>query len=810
MVSENEPTIDRPGFSTSLVLHLTLNPLIMSALAATERVCRLLHNPHRILVRPHERITAAMSISRTLALVCISLVLPAVAKAQGAAKPAAAQPAQPWMNPTLDPDTRADLMVHEMTLDEKIQLVHGIGWGVLRAGAYVPPQDNGGAGFVPGIPRLHLPDINLADSAYGVRMAAYQGRYATALPSVLGMAASWDPDAAFLYGSVIGRELRDMGFNMSIGGGVDLAREPRNGRNFEYAGEDPILAGTMVGHLAMGVQSNHVMGDIKHYVLNDQETGRNTLNAELSPRAMRETDLLAFQIAISLAQPAGVMCSYNRVNGDYACENDYTLNKVLKHDWGFKGFVLSDWEGTHSTVKAALAGLDMDQPGDDKFFSEPLKQAVHSGQVPPSRLDDMVHRIVRSMFAAGVVDQPVMPRRVVDPFRGRDDAEKIEEESAVLLQNTGNILPLSAETTRSIAIIGGHADVGVLSGGGSAQVDSPGGNAIDPSMGASVWGKQVYFPSSPLRYIREQAPGAQITYDPGADPVSAARAAASAQVAIVFVTQWMSEGQDAATLSPPNNQDALVAAVAAANPNTIVVLETGGPVAMPWAHQAKAIVEAWYPGIGGGQAIANLLFGRINPSGKLPITFPASDADLPRPHIDGLTGRATNNGADGGSALSRPRNFTVDYNIEGMAVGYRWFQEKDHKPLFPFGFGLSYTHFTYSNLSIEPDASRSAGESITFTLRNAGKESGDEIAQVYVTLPTSAGEPFRKLIGWRRVTLAAGESKSVRISIDPLYLSTYSTSTDSWSLPSGQYLVEVGGSSADLPLHQAFAHVSHQ
>ena len=270
----------------------------------------------------------------------------------------------PWMNTSLDADTRADMMVKQMTLDEKIQLVHGIGWGPLRAGAYVPPADNGGAGFVPGIPRLGLPDINLADSAVGIRMAARDSRYATLLPSVIGMASSWDPKMGFLYGSVIGRELRDQGYNMTIGGGVDLIREPRNGRNFEYASEDPVLAGTMVGELAMGVQSNDVMGDIKHYVLNDQETGRNTLNAVLNKRAMQETDLLGFQIAIGMAKPAGVMCSYNHVNGDYACENQYTLTDVLKKEWGFKGFVLSDWEGTHSTVKAALAGLDMEQPGD--------------------------------------------------------------------------------------------------------------------------------------------------------------------------------------------------------------------------------------------------------------------------------------------------------------------------------------------------------------------------------------------------------------------------------------------------------------
>ena len=738
-------------------------------------------------------------------IVCIALVI-CYAHAAGAQEPgsAASRSAaqQPWMNRSLDADTRADLMIHEMTLDEKIQLVHGVGWGVLRAGAPVPLADNGGAGFVPGIARLHLPDINLADSAVGVRMAALEGRYATLLPSVLGMSASWDPEAAFLYGSVIGRELRAQGYNMSIGGGMDLIREPRNGRNFEYSSEDPILGGTMVGELARGVQSNHIMGDIKHYVLNDQETGRNILNAVLDRRALRETDLLAFQIAITAAQPAGVMCSYNHVNGDFACENDYTLNQVLKHDWGFKGFVLSDWGGTHSTVKAALAGLDMDQPGDDNYFSDPLKQAVQDGKVPPSRLDEMVHRIVRSMFASGVIDEPPV-RSVVDPFRGRDDARKIEEESAVLLQNNGGILPLDAAKIRSIAIIGGHADVGVLSGGGSAQVDAPGGNAIDPMPGPSAWGKPVYFPSSPLKYIREQAgQGTRIVYDAGTDPVQAAKAAAGAQVAVVFVTQWMSEGRDAATLSLPDSQDALVAAVVAANPNTIVVLETGGPVTMPWAKNVKAILESWYPGIGGGQAIAAILFDRVNPSGKLPVTFAAADNDLPHPTIAGLNEQMMNVRREAGTTPHsgprvQPKPFDVDYNVEGMAVGYRWFQEKNKQPLFPFGFGLSYTRFAYSNLKVDSDA-----KSVSFDLSNTGAQAGDEIAEVYVTLPDSAGEPFRKLAAWKRVSLAAGAAQTVEVPIDPLYLSIYSTAGDDWRRPAGDFLIEVGGSSADLPLRQ--------
>jgi len=716
------------------------------------------------------------------------LLFPALCAAQ--TKPTQ-HPDWPWMNQALGPDARADLMIHEMTLDEKIQLVHGDGWGVLRAGDFVAPRHNGGAGYVPGIPRLGLPDINLADSAVGIRMAALESRYATLLPSVIAMACSWDPEAARLYGSVIGRELRDEGFNMSIGGGMDLIREPRNGRNFEYASEDPILSGVMVGQLASGVQDNHIMGDIKHYVLNDQETGRNTLNAELDRRSMQETDLLAFQIAIKMAKPAGVMCSYNRVNGDYACENEYTLNEVLKRDWGFQGFVLSDWEGTHSTAKAALAGLDMEQPG-THFFGPQLKQAVLDGQVPQARLDDMVHRIVRSMFATGAIDNPPV-RRVVDPFRGRDDAQHIAEESLVLLQNKGDILPLATANLKSVVLIGGHADTGVLSGGGSAQVDAPGGRP-----GGSAWGVPVYFPSSPLRYIREHAPSATVTYDPGTDPAAAAKAAAGAQVAIVFATQWMSEGQDAATLSLPDQQDTLVAAVAAANPNTIVVLETGGPVDMPWSSSVKGIVESWYPGIGGAQAIANVLFGKVNPSGKLSVTFAATDSDLPHPQVPGLTPKTVNNGADAGSLKAvQPHDFPVDYNVEGMMVGYRWFQAKNKQPLFPFGFGLSYTHYAYSGLTVDP-----AAKSVSFSVQNTGARDGDEIAEVYITLPSAAGEPFRKLAGWKRVAVTAGATQTVTVPLDPLYLSVFSTQQNAFHRLAGEYSIEVGGSSAELPLKQ--------
>ncbi len=704
---------------------------------------------------------------------------------------AAAAPPAPWMNQGLSPDQRADLVLAQMTQDEKLQMVHGIGWGVLRAGAPVPPGDNGGAGYVEGISRLGIPGINLADSAVGVRMAALHGRYATLLPSTLGAAASWDPEAAFLYGSVIGRELRAQGYNMSIGGGVDLTREPRNGRNFEYAGEDPLLAGRMTGNLAKGVASQQVMNDIKHYAFNDQETGRNILNVVEDKKSMRESDLLAFEIAIGISQPAGVMCSYNKVNGDWACENDYLLNQVLKKDFGFKGFVLSDWEGTHSTVKAALAGLDQEQPG-IVYFGDALKGAISDGQVPQSRLDDMVHRVLRSMFASGIVDHPPVPA-VLDPFRGRDDAQHIAEESIVLLKNADRILPL-APSVRSIALIGSHADVGVLSGGGSAQVDAPGGNAADPRHSGTQWGRPVYFPSSPMKSIQTHAPHAKLTYNDGTEPQAAAAAAKSADIAIVFVNQYMSEGRDAATLSLPDGQDALVDAVAAANPHTIVVLETGGPVSMPWQSSAKGILEAWYPGIGGAQALANLLFGDVNPSGKLPVTFAKSEADLPHPQIAGLApqSRGTVGTADGASAIRK--TFDVNYT-EGVRFGYKWFDSEKKEPLFPFGFGLSYTTFAYSALKTD-----AAGKSVTFTVKNTGTRAGDEIAQVYVELPSTAGENFKRLAGWQRIPLAAGESRSVTIALDPLTMSVFDTAKDGWTMPKGSFRVLVGPSSREAPL----------
>jgi|HubBroStandDraft_1064217.scaffolds.fasta_scaffold00556_2 beta-glucosidase len=703
------------------------------------------------------------------------------------------QPARPWMNASLTPDLRAEAVMKELTLDEKIQLVHGIGWGPLKTGSPIPPDNNGGAGEVLGIPRLGIPSLQQADSAVGVRMAAPQSRYATLLPSVLAAASSWDPEAAHLYGDVIGRELRAQGFNQSIGGGVNLARDPRNGRLFEYAGEDPLLAGVTVGHVIRGVQDNQIMGDIKHFAFNDQETGRAIVDARVSAKAARESDLLAFELGIRIGQPSSVMCSYNKVNGDWACENDWLLKHVLKGAWHFPGFVVSDWDGTHSTEKAAKAGLDMQMPGDE-YFGAALKQAVTSGRVPLQRLDDMVHRVLRSMFSAGVIDRPPSPRSVVDPFRGREDAQHIAEESIVLLKNDGT-LPLNAAALRSIAVIGAHADVGVLSGGGSAQVDAPGGNAISPAT-PTRWGEAVYFPSSPLRYIREHASGARVQFNAGTDAAAAVSLAKSADIAIVFADQYMSESGDAPSLSLPGGQDELISAVAAANPRTIVVLITGNPVTMPWIDRVAGVMEAWYPGIAGGQAIANLIFGSVVPSGKLPITFAKSDSDLPHERIFGVTpGNANGAPPRFWAADDQQRQSLVADYREGVRFGYKWFDSEGKQPLFPFGHGLSYTKFRYTNLSVEP-----ATKTATFTLENTGARSGTEIAQVYVELPKASGEHFRRLAGWQRVDVPAGQKKLVTVALEPLAMATFDVKKDAWAWATGRYKVLVGGSSRDLPL----------
>ena len=690
----------------------------------------------------------------------------------------------PWMDKTLSPDRRADLVVQEMTLDEKIALLHGNGMpGWPRVVPLANPcLGNGGAGFVLGVPRLGIPIIQISDAAYGVRSSGENGRYSTALPSNLASAASWDVEAACAYGALIGRELRAQGYNMSLGGGVNLTREPRNGRTFEYLGEDPVLAGTLVGNRVKCEQAQHVIGDMKHYAVNDQESGRNEVNVMISKRAMRESDLLAFQIGIGIANPGAVMCSYNAVNGDYACENRYLLTDVLKKDWNFQGFVVSDWGGAHSTEKASAAGLDHEEPMDD-FLGDKLKQAVEAGKVSKAELDDHVHRILRSEFASGIIDDPVK-KSVVDIEEGFAVSRHIAEQSIVLLKNDQGILPLDPAKLHSIAVIGPNANTSMISGGGSAQVDPPG-------HGATKWKEHVWFPSSPLKAIAKKAPGATVEFDSGADPSAAAALAKRSDVAIVFVYQWTSEDMDLPNLSLPDNQDAIIRQVAAANPRTVVVLETGSAVTMPWLNQARGVLEAWYAGSKGADAVANILFGEVNPSAKLPMTFPRSEADLPHPKL--VTPPPEEHGR--GKAGEAKPTFEVHYD-EGLKVGYKWYDAENKPVLFPFGFGLSYTTFRYSGLRV----STGSETTVSFTVKNTGGCAGDEIAEVYAALPAGAEEPPKRLVGWDKVHLNTGESKEVSVPVKTLYLSIYDEASDSWKLVPGTYTFMVGGSSQNLPL----------
>jgi len=723
-------------------------------------------------------------------------LLPVLFSIPGQAQNPRHKPADPdwkhaaWMNKSLSADERADLVAKELTLDEKIDLLHGEGmpgWGKQRPNYYL---GNGGAGFVLGFPDLGIPFIQMSDAAYGVRNSGDNGRYSTALPSNVGAAASWDPESACDYGALIGRELRAQGYNMTLGGGVNITREPRNGRTFEYQGEDPILAGTLVGNRIKCEQAQHVIGDIKHYAVNDQESGRNEVNSIIDRRSLQETDLLAFDIGIHVGDPQAVMCSYNAVNGDYACENKYLLTDVLRKQWHFKGFVLSDWGGTHSTIKASAAGLDNEEP-EDNFYGEDFKKAVLSGKISQAELDEHVHRILRAEFAAGLVDNPI-EKSVPDVLGGLDTAQRIEENSIVLLKNSGNLLPLPKSGLKSIAIIGDHADMGMISGGGSAQVDPPG-------RPGTKWQEHIWFPTSPLKNVIAKAPTTKVQFASSTDVAAAAALAKESDVAIVFVQQWTSEGMDLPNLSLPDNQDALIAAVAAANPKTIVVLETGTVVTMPWIDQVGAVAEAWYSGSRGAEAVANVLFGDVNPSGKLPMTFPKSEADLPH-----LTINQPPPGAEGASPVMKKEeahaSFSTTYS-EGLKVGYKWYDAEKKPVLFPFGFGLSYTTYSYSDLQV--NASGTSATTVTFKVTNTGKMDGTEIAEVYVAMPASAQEPPKRLVGFTRVKLAAGESKQVSIAVEPKFLSIWDVNANGWKLVPGSYTFLVGGSSQDLPLTKA-------
>lgn len=681
-----------------------------------------------------------------------------------------------------DARSRADVTGDRMTDDERIALTLGHLTSAMPGRPAPPPEARPGAGYIPGIPRLGIPALYETDASLGVTwIGGARGNGGTQLPSGTAQGSTWNPALIERGGRMIGAEARAKGYNVMLAGGINLMRDPRNGRTFEYLGEDPLHAGLLGGAAVRGIQSNHMISTLKHFAINPQETGRAFMNTVIAEDGLRESDLLAFEIAIEEGDPGAVMCAYNATNGVQSCGNRFLLTDVLREDWDFQGFVMSDW-GAVDAVDYALAGLDQQSgAGIDPqpFFGAPLKALAQTDMNYGNTLEEMARRILWAIYDNGLDAHPAAIGEV-DAAANSEVALQVAREGIVLLTNEDGILPLGPEVKR-IAVIGGHADAGTPVGGGSSKVLGDEGPSITVPFlrdGTAAFGfmlDQDFNRSAPLAAIRAAAPEATVRFRDGRYAGEAALAASRADVAIVFANQYQTEGYDVPDLSLPDGQDALIAAVAAANPNTIVVLQTGGPVLMPWKDEVKAIVEAWYPGARGGEAIAEVLFGTVNPSGRLPVTFPQSEAQLPRPQLDGLDTVEPNFVGVGAPG----QKLDVDYNIEGSDLGYRWYARQGLEPLFPLGHGLSYTRFAHEGLEIVP------GDKLTarFTVRNTGERAGADVPQVY--LADAAGRPLRRLVGFAKVELAPGEARQVEVPLEWRTIAEWRD--DGWQIAPGRY-----------------------
>lgn len=660
--------------------------------------------------------------------------------------------------PAEDPEARAKKVVSQMTLDEKVSQMHGTQTKTIFR-------------IVVGVPRLSIPDLLVTNgpAGFGPAGPGHQGK-ATALPAPISLAATWDVDAAREYGVIEASEAADFGNTLLEAPDINIARVPQNGRTFEAFGEDPFLVARLSVANIVGIQSQGIIANVKHFACNNQEVDRKTVNVDVDERTLREVYLPAFEASVKEGHVYSLMGAYNKVNGPYCCENDLLLNPILKKEWGFDGFVTSDFGAVHSTVPSVLNGLDVEMP-DDKYFGASLKTAVESGQVPEAVLDEHLVRRFRTMMKASVWDQP--PTRKPIPVEENGAiARRMAEEGMVLLRNENHLLPLDAIALKSVALIGPYAVRASTGGGGSSKV-------------------QPIREIAPLDGLQAKL-GARvtITLDDGKDPARAAAAAKAADVAIVMVGDAQAEGRDHA-ISLGAKQDDLVAAVAAANPRTVVVVKSGGPLLMPWNEKVPAILEAWYPGGEDGAAVANVLVGDANPAGKLPITFPKSLDDLPAHTPEQYPGAG-------------PAKQTVAHYSEGLLVGHRWYDAKKIDPLYPFGHGLSYTTFAYDKLHLSQETIPAATPALTveFEVANTGPRAGTEVAQVYLGVPALPGvdQPPRKLAGFTRVKVEPGKTTHASVTLDARAFSYWDVATHGWKIAPGEYHVFVGGSSRVLSL----------
>jgi len=658
------------------------------------------------------------------------------------------------------------MLLAAMTTAQKLALVVGVdphaALGVADGPLYV--------GYVPGNADLCIPALTFNDGPAGVADLQVG---TTAFPAPIAQAATWDTSLQRRFGAALGLEAWEKGIDVLLAPDVNIARVPENGRNFEGFGEDPFLSGQTAAAEIAGIQQNPVIATVKHYAVNSQETNRYYVSSNVDDRTLHEIYLPPFEAAVKQAHVGAVMCAYGLVNASFSCQDQPLLTTVLRGQFGFPGFVVSDWGATWSTVASADAGLDIEMPG-GLFYGGALADAVASGAVSSPTIDAMASRILTTMFRIGVFDEPPPALASVSATDVSSPADqalalRVAEEGTVLLKDDRRALPLDLHAGETVAVIGapaGFGDIRAYAGGrGSAFVAAA-------------------TPVPPLQAIAARAAkvGASVVFADGSDPVAAAALAHSADVAVVFAYDHEQEGRDRPDLQLPDAQDELVSAVAEANPSTVVVLDTGGPVLMPWLGQVPAVVEAWYSGQRDGDAIAAVLFGDVNPSGKLPQTFPATNDAVP-----------TSSPAQWpGDRQAQDAEFT-----EGIHVGYRWYDTEKVAPLFPFGYGLSYTRFAYSHLRI---ARMRSNVSVSFTVANSGARPGSEIAQLYVDDPRVAGEPPKQLAGYDRVFLRPHRSTRVTITLTPRSLSYWDSPKARWRVAHGLYRILVGSSSRDIRL----------
>lgn len=639
---------------------------------------------------------------------------------------------------------RAIQIVKKMTLDEKISQLHGT-------------SDKNNFRIVIGVKRLNIPDMPLCNGPAGLGPAGkgHEGP-ATALPAPISLAATWNRAAAFQYGEIAGKESACFGNVLLEAPDVNITRTPHNGRTFETFGEDPYLSGEIGVANIRGIQKQGVMANVKHYAANNQETDRLKIDEIIDERTLREIYLPAFETCVKDGKVASIMAAYNKVNGSHCTENDLLLNKILKREWNFEGFVTSDFGAVHSTVPCAKNGLDLELPN-DLYFGAALKKAVENGEVSESELDEKLVRRFTQMMKFGLWDKEM--KRSGIPKEHALVAKNLGEEGMVLLKNDKGILPLNVQKTHRIALIGPYSGKASTGGGGSSFVNPI--LTVNPSDGM----KQILEPGTTL-----------IQYD-GADVDSAVAIAQKSDVVVLMLGDHQTEGNDH-PISLGKTQDALATRFLQTVPNTVVVLKTGGPVLMPWIENCHALLEAWYPGEEDGIAVAEVLFGKACPGGKLPVTFPRSDSETP------LQKEMQYPGKDG----------QVEYS-EGLFVGYRWYDRNEKSPLFPFGYGLSYTNFEFSNIRIEK---QKEGAVVFVKVKNIGKMDGPEVVQAYVSLPQSVEDALWQLKGFSKVTLKRGESKEVVLHLNKRAFSYWDTASHNWKVAKGNTKIAIGNSSRNF------------